>query len=195
MMSARGFTLLEMLAALAVFAMIAAVIATITLGAGEGFEELKSRRDRFAEVFALGRQMRLDVTALSRAESKSVQTLVLKSSYAAVERDALWLLVREADRPYLSLVHYWLDDHDGRSVLVREVVPAIEADSGQPPLRWDVASSESFSAEALDEEGRWQRDWNSGESGSLPRALRIVWQGDAGRRELTFPIFIDMGAS
>jgi len=193
-MTARGFTLLEMLAALAVFAMIATVISAMTLGAGEGFADLKSSRDRFAQSFALGRQMRLDVSALSLTANENVEVLMLERGYGAADRDELWLLVREPDRPDLSLVHYWLDELGDEPVVVREVLPALAA-GGQKPLRWEVAMAHSFALEALDDQGAWRRDWKSSDAEKLPRALRLTWEGDFGKRELMLPVFVEMAAS
>ncbi|MDX8412153.1 MAG: type II secretion system protein, partial [Mariprofundaceae bacterium] len=178
----RGFTLLETLAALAVFAMIAVVISAMTLGAGEGFADLKSSRDRFSQTFALGRQMRLDVSALSLTANQDVEVLVLESGYGMAEKDALWLLVREPDRPDLSLVHYWLDEDGDEALVVREVLPSLALDGNQKPLRWEVAKVSSFSLEAMDDQGSWRSDWESTREGQLPRALRLKWESDAGKR-------------
>jgi len=189
-MISRGFTLLEMLAALAVFAVIAAVLSTMTLGAGEGFADLKTSRDSYARTFALGRQMRMDISALSFTANRNVETLILEHGYGMDERDALWLLVREPDHPDLSLIHYWLDESGDVPLVVREVLPAL-ADDGSPPLRWEIVTAKSFSLEAMDDQGTWRREWTSGESGLIPRALRLVWVGDAGKREQIFPLFIE----
>jgi len=65
MKDTAGFTLLELLVALAVFAMIAAFTYAAAVPAGEGFQELQKVRKQYVQAYALGRQMRLDVTSLA----------------------------------------------------------------------------------------------------------------------------------
>jgi hypothetical protein len=107
----------------------------------------------------------------------------------------LWLLVREPVRPDLSLVHYWLDEGGDKPMVVREVLPALAIGGGQKPLRWEIAVVQSFSLEAMDDQGAWRGDWKSGEMGQLPRALRLSWEGNAGKRELVFPLFVKMAVA
>jgi len=188
-----GFTLLEVLVALVIFTMIAAFTFAATMPAGEGFKELQSVRDRYTQAYALGRQMRLDVTTLAVPMNNNLITLELKHDVRSGSAfDALKLLIREPGRSSLSIVSYYLDESGETPELIRETSSSIPAKIETEPLRWKMGEVESFEIQAMLKDGRFADDWDSRKKRQLPAALKLTWKDVDGERELIFPIFIQM---
>jgi len=188
-----GFTLLEVLVALVIFTMIAAFTFAATMPAGEGFKELQSVRDRYTQAYALGRQMRLDVTALTTSMDNRLVSLKLKHDVRSGSAfDALKLLIREPGRPGLSIVSYYLDESGETPQLIRETSSSIPAKTETEPLLWRMGEVESFEVQAMLKDGRFMDDWDSRKKNQLPAALRLRWKDIDGERELIFPIFIQV---
>lgn len=175
MLRTQGFTLVEVLMALSLFAMLAGVMYAALGSAGNGFQQLISIRDDVAAGQWLDRQLRSDLMYASRSEDDSVTPLVLTQDVRGGQvLDQLTLLVREPGRAGLSQVHYAIDEVSGE--LVRESRLALARDSVAPD-RWPLAKADSFDVEVLDAQGRWQQRWEPGKPFVLPKAVRVhVWQ-------------------
>jgi len=187
----EGFTLLEVLVALVIFTMIAAFAFAATMPAGEGFKELQKVRDRHMQAYALGRQMRLDVTALALPVDNNLVSLeILHDARSGSAFDRLNILVRESGRPSLSAVSYYLDEGGENPELVRDVSSAIPGRAETKSLQWRMGKVESFEIQAMLKDGRLLDEWNSGKKQELPVALQIKWKDVDGERELVFPIFV-----
>ncbi len=187
-----GFTLLEMLVAMAVFALIAAVTYGAVAPAGEGFRTLQEARDTLERAWQLERRLRLDVNALARSEDPGVQVLrVTHAQRGGDAFDQLWLLVADAGAAGLVQVHYFLDEH---GMLVRESIMPW-ARSGRMPVRWEIRRAEAFEVQAMsgapNARRQWADVWNAKQSGRLPRALRIRWRDAGGMREMILPVFLE----
>jgi prepilin-type N-terminal cleavage/methylation domain-containing protein len=199
MVAARGFTLIEVLMALTVFALIA-VLGYGALGiAGEGFGILAEVRDVQERSGWIGRQLRSDVAYISSSEyhgtsvfsrSSGVQPIrISNDNRGASEFDELWLLVREPGRLGIIQVHYYLEEDRGH--IIRESRLLWARDSVQTQ-EWDLGEASSWAVEVQDREGRWQQMWQAGHTsqGALiwPRALRIRLNNEMGERQWLLPI-------
>ncbi len=185
----RGFTLLELLAAVAVFALIAALTYGAVQMAGEGFEELKHTRDALERAGQLDRRLRLDVNWLARSADTHLQTLkIVHDQRGDASFDQLWLLVADESSPSLLEVRYAVDED--RGVLVRESGSAWRR-PGVEPVRWDMGKVDSFEVRALDAGGQWQPLWDARNMHALPRAIRVRWRVDKRERELVLPVFLN----
>lgn len=188
MKDSRGFTLIEVLMALALMALLTSVVYASLGPAGEGFIQLKDSRDRLEKSQWLGRQLRLDMSYISNTgDSKLKPFRVSSDARGSGAFDELWLLTRESGQPSLSHVHYFIDEASGE--LVRESLMAWSRSSVEP-LRWQLGEVESFDVELLDSQGKWVQRWEMGSDFKWPRALRITIRNSRGERSWDFPVQI-----
>jgi len=186
-----GFTLLELLVALSIFALIAVVSYGAVAPAGEGFEWLRGVRGRLHASHVEQLRIRQDVNALGVSADAGINPLIIRHDNRGGEAfDEVWMLVRPMASPSMMMVHYYMDEED--QVLVRETASPW-ARTGVEPVVWRMGHILSFEVEALDEEGKWQDVWDAGESRKLPLALRVRLKGDQGEREFLLPVFTQAG--
>jgi len=200
-----GFTLIEVLMALTVFALIAGLSYSALGTAGNGFEILSKVRLTQEKSGWVARQLRSDLRYLSAAPqnvvkagqqsaaSKIVPIRIRNDNRGDVEFDELWLLVREPGLPSLSQVHYYIDENSGhlmresRSLLAREQVE---------PMRWDFGEVASWSVEIWDRQGNWRQDWNFDSKAFVwPKAVRVSMKSSVddnltGQRQWWIPVLV-----
>lgn len=187
-----GFTLLEMLAALSVFALIAALTYAAVAPSGRGFAMLAEKRVELEGAILGGRRLRLDVSYASPSQDRRLNALRLHHDQrGGVAYDELWLLVRLLGMPGLSMVHYYLDEEKG--MLVREVVNPL-ARGEEKAGRWALGKATGLEIQALDGAGRWHDEWDAQKMRNLPRALRIRWLLGEEVREYLLPLFVGVKA-
>jgi len=187
-----GFTLVEVLMAMALFAVLIAVVYGALGTAGEGFLQLQETRDRLEKNQWVGRQLRLDMSYLSAThDSELLPIRITHDARGDAVFDELWILSRESSQPSLTYIHYYLDEERGE--LVRESRMAW-ARSSVDSLQWEMGSAESFDVEVLDREGKWQQHWETGKVFKWPKAIRINIRDAVGERSWTFPLFVGQEA-
>lgn len=194
----KGFTLIEVLMALSIFALIVMVSYTALGPAGVGFQQLQDERDRLESSSWLGRQLRDDVGAASASSLKDIQPLEIQfDDRGAAHADTLRLLVREAGRSGLTLVQYHLDESTGE--LVREARIAwarqdVEAD------KMILGEADSLQVEVMDDKGEWQTRWQvAGETSEVadasfvwPRALRVTVKNKQQEKIWILPLLLGL---
>ena len=162
--------------ALTVF-MLIMVVSYSTLGpAGEGFLQLQKVRDSLEASSWAGRQLRTDIGMSSQSQFAKVKPLVMQSDGRGDSYfDQLWLMVREAGKPGLTYVHYYLDED--KNMLVRESKMAWARDTTDVD-RMDVVQADSFQVEMMDAQGQWLSRWDGVTKTGFqwPRAIRIHLQ-------------------
>ncbi|MBL4760395.1 MAG: prepilin-type N-terminal cleavage/methylation domain-containing protein [Mariprofundaceae bacterium] len=187
-----GFTLLEVLMALTVFALIAAVCYSALGPAGEGFKQLQDYRDQLEKSSWLGKQLRADVGNSCETSLQGVRPIQVKyDARGTTYADELTLLVREAGHRGLSLVHYKLDEAKG--VLIRESQMAWARQSVGVD-RMELGKSSSFRVEIRNDTGQWQQNLygESSTTGSFhwPIALRVTVVQEDKERQWILPLFL-----
>lgn len=201
----QGFTLIEVLMALTVFALIS-VLAYSTLDtAGTGFKILSDVRLVQEKSGWVGKQLRKDMRYLTAAPqypapkpgiqsaSQNIVPIRIKNdNRGSVEFDELWLLVREPGLQGISQIHYFIDEQDNhliresRSLLARDHVEA---------MRWDFGLVHSWSVEVWDRNANWRQDWNfNAQAFAWPKAVRVTLLVDdkenvASKRQWLMPLF------
>lgn len=175
-----GFTLLEVLMALTVFALIAGVSYTALGPAGEGFRQLQEVRDKMEASSWLGKQLRADMRGISRSSLTDLQPIQIRSDARGdTYIDELTLLVREAGRSGLTLVHYKLDEAKGE--LLRESRMAWSRDTVEPD-RIVLAQVSSFHVEIMDKNAQWKQTLAMTTDKNTPfiwpKALRVTVKQD-----------------
>jgi len=182
--SEHGFTLIEVLMALTVFALIAGLSYSALDTADNGFEILSKVRLTQEKSTWVARQLRSDLRYLSAAPQHGVVQAGRQSQVGAivpirirndnrgdVEFDELWLLVREPGQASISQVHYYIDEDSGH--LIRESRSLLARDRVEP-LRWDFGKAASWSVEVWDRQGNWRQDWNFDSTAFVwPKAVRV----------------------
>ncbi len=188
----EGFTLLEVLMALTVFALIVSVV-YIALGtSGEGFKQLQASRDQMEQSSWLGKQLRADVNSSCNSSLHDLRPITVKyDARGSIHVDELSLLVREAGHSGLSLVHYALDEEKG--VLIRASRMAW-AREGEGLDKLELGRVSSFHVELMNHDGQWVQnipaladqqiafDW--------PKALRVTIVQAHRERQWILPFFL-----
>lgn len=168
----RGFTLLEILVAVALLSVIlAAVYSTFHLShrAMEGMDEsLLALQESRTVMDVLAREL----------ESASFDPVRKHMSFTLEDRD---LYGKQASRlsfttlspivPGLSLVSYYVEEKDGRQVLFKKIRPAhLKNDTAGAEL---IEGIDSFSVE-VQEAGKWVKTWDTTEIGRGPLEIRVT---------------------
>jgi len=179
----RGFTLLEVLMALTVFALIAGLSYAALGTAGNGFEILHEVRLKQEKSGWVAKQLRSDLRYLTSAphtiqpdtgiqSGSPVPVRIKNDNRGAVEFDQLWLLVREPGLQSISQVHYYIDEDNDH--LIRES-RLLLARSQVEPMRWDFGKVSSWSVEIWDRQGNWRQDWNFSSAAFVwPKVVRVT---------------------
>jgi len=201
----RGFTLIEVLMALTVFALIATLTYAALGTAGNGFKVLSEVRLAQEKTGWVARQLRLDLRYVSAAPSsyvikgrqsaadKLVPIRIHNDNRGDVELDELWLLVREPGLQSISQVHYYIDEADGH--LKRESRLLLARDSVEP-MRWDFGKVASWSVEVWDRQGNWRQDWNFDAKAFVwPKVVRVSMKTtnddtQTGQRQWLMPVLV-----
>lgn len=184
----KGFTLIEVLLAIVVFSLIAAISWSALGPAGEGFLMLKETRIQLEEQQWIGKQLRRDVDYLSKSEDTNIPSVrLMNDSRGNADFDELQLLIRDPMYPGLTLVRYIIDEESHK--LKREVISPW-ARTHVEPISWALAAVDSFSVEAYDPRSGWKAVLNQEKTKILPQALRVTVRDDRGEMRWELPVFI-----
>ncbi len=184
----KGFTLVEVLLAIVVFSLIAAISWAALGPAGEGFLMLKASRAQLESQQWVGKQLRRDVSYLSKSEDTSVSVVRLKNdSRGDSDFDELHLLIRDPMYPGLTLIRYYIDEDSEQ--LRREAISP-RARTHVEPISWDLAKVSSFAVEVLDAKSDWKPVYNSQKTGLIPLAIRVRIRDEQGEMNWDLPVFI-----
>jgi len=203
----QGFTLIEVLMALTVFALISALAYGTLDTAGTGFQILSDVRIQQEKSGWVGKQLRKDMRYLTAqpysppprqgmqaTQNRVVPILTKNDNRGDIEFDELWLLVREPGQQAISQVHYYIDENTEH--LMRESRLLLARDHIEP-IRWDFGKVSSFSVEVWDRNANWQPVWNFiGRPFVWPRAVKVTLLLDdkgsiSSQRQWLMQTFID----
>lgn len=183
----RGFTLIEILVAISVFAVMAAVAYTGLGRMADYRQALAERADRLSElqraVGTLERDLRQIVDRGIRGPYGDVQPALLASEARLALTRGGWANWAEARRSNLRRVRYL---RDGQR-LVRQGFTALDRVPGSQPRERELLQRvENLALRFLDEGGDWHRRWPPPTAGAsdtgLPRAVEVELQlADWGR--------------
>ncbi len=184
----RGFTLIEVLMAMTLFAMLMSVVYAALGPAGEGFLQLQEVRDRLERSYWLGRQLRMDVSYATATHDQQLKPLrISHDARGDAVFDEMWLLVREQAQPSITYVHYFIDEESGQ--LVRESRMAW-ARSTVEAIRWELGEADSFDVELLNRQGKWVQRWQDGGDFVWPKAVRVTLRNSQGERSWDMPLYV-----
>jgi len=185
----KGFTLIEVLLALLVFSLIAAVSWTALGPAGDGFLMLQESRIQLEEQQWVGKQLRRDVNYLTTSEDKKLASVRLSNdSRGDGSFDELQLLIRDPMFPGLTMVRYVIDEDT--HMLKREAKSAW-ARTHVEAIAWDLAKVSSFEVEALNRQSGWKKTWGTAPPYTMPKGIRVTVK-DA-RGEMTWDLPVKLG--
>jgi len=182
----KGFTLIEVLLAIVVFSLIAAVTFSALGPAGEGFMMIKEHRTQLEEQQWLGKQLRRDASYLSTSEDKSKAVVVLNNDSRGENAfDELQLLIRDPMYPGLTLIRYVIDEDTHK--LKREAMSPW-ARTHAEPITWELVVVDSFNVEVLDTKSGWKDVWNQKQPYFKPQALRVTVRDSLGEMTWDLPV-------
>jgi len=182
----KGFTLIEVLLAIVVFSLIAAVTFSALGPAGEGFMMIKEHRTQLEEQQWLGKQLRRDVSYLSTSEDKSKPVVILNNDSRGENAfDELQLLIRDPMYPGLTLIRYVIDEDTHK--LKREAMSPW-ARTHAEPITWELVVVDSFNVEVLDTKSGWKDVWNQKQPYFKPQALRVTVRDSLGEMTWDLPV-------
>ncbi len=188
--SEAGFTLVELLVALAIFAMISAAGVTLLRSGSDTQIAVKKQLDDYSRVNRLYNAMEGD---LAQAVGRPVRDVAGGPVPAFMESEAAvpgslfgfvragWSNYDEAPRAGLQRVAYVLD----QGALKRLSWPMLDG-STPADAAILVENVAAANVQFRDEAGEWRTDWTPTDASSLPRAveLRLTFQGKAEHRML-----------
>ncbi|MDX8388385.1 MAG: prepilin-type N-terminal cleavage/methylation domain-containing protein [Ghiorsea sp.] len=184
----KGFTLIEVLLAIVVFSLIAAVSWSALGPAGDGFLMLKESRVQLEEQQWVGKQLRRDVSYLSHSQDRSITSVKLTNdSRGNTDFDELQLLVRDPMYPGLTLIRYQINEDT--NTLTREAISPWSRTHVEP-IVWSLAEVSSFSVEAFSPKSGWKADWNLQPPYVMPTAFKVKIQDSRGDMGWDLPVFI-----
>ena len=184
-----GFTLIEVLLAIVVFSLIAAVSWSALGPAGEGFLMLKEYRTQLEEQQWVGKQLRRDVSYISKSADEAVPSVkLINDSRGDEDFDELQLLIRDPMYPGLTLVRYIIDEDS--HMLKREAISAWSRTHVEP-IVWSLSEIDSFGVEVFGPQGGWKKTWVQDKPPyTLPLAIRVKVRDDIGEMSWDLPVFI-----
>ena len=172
----RGFTMVEMLVALAIFSMISVAGVALLQSAASSQMGVKERLSDLSET---ARAIAVMESDLAQAIARPVRTNATTTTPAFSARGLgvvgqLFALTRagqanldDAPKPELQHVAYALE----KGVLKRLSWSMLDGGKPQPTIVLkDVASA---TARFRDEEGNWRSDWDATDPLALPRAVEL----------------------
>ncbi len=184
----KGFTLIEVLLAIVVFSLIAAVSWSALGPAGEGFLMLKQSRVQLEQQQWIGKQLRQDISYLSKSEDKGIASAsLINDSRGDTDFDALQLLVRDPMYPGLTLVRYAIDEE---THMLRREAKSPWSRTHVEPIVWNLAEVDSFSVQAFNPSSGWKPVLNGQPPFILPLAFRISIRDARGQMTWELPVFI-----
>lgn len=188
--SEAGFTLVELLVALAIFALISVAGVTLLRSGSDTQIAVKNRLEEYSRVNRLYNAMEGD---LSQAIARTVRDAAGQPVPAFTENDAAtpgalfgfvragWSNFDEAPRAGLQRVAYVLEDGD----LKRLSWPMLDgtAPTDAATLIENVGAAQ---VQFRDDKGDWRSDWTTTDAMALPRAveLRLIIKGKPEQRML-----------
>jgi general secretion pathway protein J len=169
----RGFTLLEILVALALLAIVlTALYSTFFLSqkAIEGVDEsLLTLQECRMTMDTIGREM----------DSVVYMPLNKNSLFKIEDRDYFG---KPASRvsftsfsplvPGLSLISYYAEEKDGVLTVYKKIRNAYQT-GGDPEAVDVVDNAESFAVEVM-YQGKWVKTWDTSETGKVPERIRVT---------------------
>ena len=184
----RGFTLLEVLLALAVTAIVAWLAAGALSPAFSGWRTLAALREQEQRLLLAGILLRRDLGLLARGSGQVPPLVIENDSRGGRELDRLKLLAATDEFPELARVAWGVDEATGE--LVRTSRGLLHGEGQAIVMRFGKV--ESFSVRALGEDGRWRDNW--GEAGapfSWPQLVAVEARTKAGLRRWLAPVLLE----
>ncbi len=184
----RGFTLLEVLLAIAITAVVAWLAAQALAPAMKGWRSWQKAQQAQTELLLAGLLLRRDLALLSPGAGQTPALVIENDSRAGREFDRLRLLAATDEFAELARVRWYVDERTGE--LVRESVGMMHARAAALEMRFGKVAS--FSVRARGEDGRWQDNWGAlGAPRVLPELVEVkVKTGQAQMRWLA-PVLVE----
>lgn len=185
--SQQGFTLLELVVATAIFAIMSAMVYTTLAGVRTNLQFSQQAESSMRELHYAMRRIALDVTQLQprpvRDELGDVSGAIQTGGgQAAIELSVGgWRNPLQAPRGSIQRVAYIVDG----DILARLHWPVLDRTLGTEPLRVDLLTGViNIEVRFLDQTGEWSEQWPPANSGATPgarlrpRAVEIVIEHD-----------------
>ncbi len=184
----RGFTLLELLLAIAVTAVVAWLAAAALAPAVQGWRTLAETRTAEERLLLAGMLLRRDVR-LAIPGGRQVAPLVVENdSRGARQLDRLAVLAATDEFPEPARITWRVDEDTGE--LVRTSRGLLHGEGAAIEMRFGRV--ESFSVRVLGEDGRWQENWGAaGAPVAWPQLVEVEVRAAGGVRRWIAPLLVE----
>ena len=170
----RGFTLIEILLAVALLSIILGAVYSTFFLAHKAVTGTDESLLRLQEGRAILDTMRREIESLEYNSQKKYTVFMVQDRDSYGKQTSRIVFTSFSPLvPGLSSISYYIKERDKRLILYKEMVSAVRPAEGTPEPIEVSENIESFTVEAKGADDKWIKTWNAAETGRPPVEIRV----------------------